>query len=91
MFNLGPFCRKHHRAKTFGGWRLEQTLTLISPLGFEYPIPATGPLALLEPDPPGPKQQTRLEGRAKRAEADRALNKRDRERQWGPDDSPPPF
>ncbi|WP_060934606.1 HNH endonuclease signature motif containing protein [Smaragdicoccus niigatensis] len=91
VFNLGPFCRKHHRAKTFGGWRLEQTLTLISPLGFEYPIPATGPLALLEPDPPGPKQQTRLEGRAKRAEADRALNKRDRERQWGPDDSPPPF
>ena len=93
VFNLGPFCRKHHRAKTFGGWRLVQQLTLISPLGFEYPIPASGPLALLETetDPPAPKRQTRLKGRTQRKEAERRLNKADREAQWGRDDSPPPF
>ncbi|MBJ8348804.1 HNH endonuclease signature motif containing protein, partial [Antrihabitans sp. YC2-6] len=94
--NLGPFCRKHHRGKTFGGWELTRhedgTLTITSPLGMTYPVAATGPIPLLggteptRPDTeqvPDPKTRTRSEQHAARIRSERAHN--------AGDDEPPPF
>ncbi|MBJ8344589.1 HNH endonuclease signature motif containing protein, partial [Antrihabitans sp. YC2-6] len=94
--NLGPFCRKHHRGKTFGGWELirheDGTLTITSPLGMTYPVAATGPIPLLggteptRPDTeqvPDPKTRTRSEQHAARIRSERAHN--------AGDDEPPPF
>ncbi len=40
--NLGPLCRRHHRAKTHGGWRLEARpdggATWTSPAGRRYRV-----------------------------------------------------
>ncbi|MEY4901768.1 MAG: hypothetical protein RLZZ190_495 [Actinomycetota bacterium] len=42
--NLGALCRRHHRLKTHGGWKLEShpdgSCTWISPLGKIYEVPA---------------------------------------------------
>ena len=94
--NLGPFCRKHHRGKTFGGWELTRhedgTLTITSRLGMTYPVAATGPIPLLggteltRPDTeqvPDPKTRTRAEQHAARIRSERAHNAGDEE--------PPPF
>jgi len=41
--NLGPLCRRHHRLKTHGGWRLRRSpdasVTWISPHGKRYVVP----------------------------------------------------
>ncbi|MBJ8345615.1 HNH endonuclease signature motif containing protein [Antrihabitans sp. YC2-6] len=94
--NLGPFCRKHHRGKTFGGWDLTKgadgSLSITSPHGKTYPVPETGPIPLLggtEPDrpmpdtAPDPKQRTRIQQHEARARSERAQNEGDYE--------PPPF
>lgn len=42
--NLGALCRRHHRLKTHGGWKLESardgSCLWTSPLGKRYPVPA---------------------------------------------------
>jgi hypothetical protein len=42
--NLGALCRRHHRLKTHGGWKLESSLdgscVWTSPHGKKYPVPA---------------------------------------------------
>ncbi len=42
--NLGALCRRHHRLKTHGGWKLESALdgscVWTSPHGKKYPVPA---------------------------------------------------
>lgn len=42
--NLGALCRRHHRLKTHGGWRLESSpdgsCVWTSPQGKRYPVPA---------------------------------------------------
>ena len=42
--NLGAFCRRHHRLKTHGGWKLEShsdgACTWTSPLGKIYEVPS---------------------------------------------------
>ena len=42
--NLGALCRRHHRLKTHGGWKLESFLdgscVWTSPHGKKYPVPA---------------------------------------------------
>ncbi|MBJ8344684.1 HNH endonuclease signature motif containing protein [Antrihabitans sp. YC2-6] len=94
--NLGPFCRKHHRGKTFGGWDLTKgedgTLSITSPHGKTYPVAETGPIPLLggtEPDrpipdtAPDPKQRTRIQQHEARTRTERAQNAGDYE--------PPPF
>lgn len=43
--NLGPLCRRHHRLKTHGGWRLvrsaDASVTWVSPRGRKYVVPPT--------------------------------------------------
>ncbi|MPZ81559.1 MAG: DUF222 domain-containing protein [Actinophytocola sp.] len=49
--NVHPACRPHHRAKSFGGWRVikrGEILEWVSPCGFHHPEPITHP----EPAPP---------------------------------------
>lgn len=42
--NLGALCRRHHRLKTHGGWKIESasdgSCIWTSPLGKRYPVPA---------------------------------------------------
>ena len=44
--NLGALCRRHHRLKTHGGWKLESasdgSCVWTSPHGKRYPVPARG-------------------------------------------------
>ncbi|WP_460402567.1 HNH endonuclease signature motif containing protein [Actinophytocola sediminis] len=50
--NLHPACRRHHRAKTLGGWRVrdqERTLVWFFPAGYHYPH---RPEPIADPDPP---------------------------------------
>lgn len=46
MDNLGPLSRSHHRAKTFGRWRLRQptpgSYVWRSPYGWVYLVTASG-------------------------------------------------
>lgn len=55
--NLGPLTRKTHRAKTHGGYRLEQPLPghflWQTPLGFRYLVTPSRTLELGRPDPVG--------------------------------------
>ncbi|SJN40488.1 hypothetical protein FM114_12110 [Luteococcus japonicus LSP_Lj1] len=55
--NLGPLTRKAHRAKTHGGYRLEQPLPghflWQTPLGFRYLVTPSRTLELGRPDPVG--------------------------------------
>ncbi|GAB3451778.1 hypothetical protein GCM10027436_50550 [Actinophytocola sediminis] len=50
--NLHPACRRHHRAKTHGGWEVldqDRTLVWVSPAGYRY---AHRPEPIADPDPP---------------------------------------
>lgn len=55
--NLGPLTRKVHRAKTHGGYRLEQPLPghylWQTPLGFRYLVTPSRTIELGRPDPVG--------------------------------------
>ncbi len=59
--NLDAGCRRHHRAKTHGGWRATRlpsgALQWLSPLGFRHrvdPSPVTTPTPTPAPDPDPP-------------------------------------
>lgn len=50
--NLHPACRRHHRGKTLGGWRVinqDRTLIWISPAGYRY---RHQPEPIADPEPP---------------------------------------
>ncbi len=51
--NLGPLSRRAHRAKTHGGWRLEQPTPGVyhwtSPYGYRYQVTATGSVRIVAP------------------------------------------
>ena len=53
--NLGPLSRTAHRAKTHGGWKLEQPApghyTWISRLGYRYSVTPDGTTRVTEPEP----------------------------------------
>lgn len=54
--NLAPLSRRAHRAKTFGGWKLEQpqpgVLAWTSPQGYEYLVGPNGTVQVRRPEPP---------------------------------------
>lgn len=105
--NLGPFCRKHHRLKTFGGWDLiknpDGTLAITSPLGLTYPVATAGPIPLLggtEPawtlqdtrPAPKPKSRTRTQHHTSRIRCERTRNTTERQnRASEAAKEPPPF
>lgn len=105
--NLGPFCRGHHRVKTFCGWSFTPgprgTTLLHTPSGRHYTLYTSGPVELLT-GRPSPitltestlaprvkKSRTRAQTRASRVRAERRINQGIRCRNNNTADAAPPF